>query len=235
MRLTLCGVGPGDPSLVTLKASHAITNAPLVLLPRVENKRGTPMHHGNAERVAFALRPNAPVMYIYFPMIRDAQERDRRLRLQLEESRAIWKKAPWIVMPVLGDPSLYATSHYLVAQWSELTRVDVEVIPGISAHSVLASACGETLAMDDQSMTVVPCTMEREKLISLLKVVDSAALYKSSALGDDLGTVIEETGPWEVLIRGDNLSCESQTLVEGLAALESDRPYMSTLLLKRRA
>ncbi|MDR2528563.1 MAG: hypothetical protein LBD04_06060 [Synergistaceae bacterium] len=64
---------------------------------------------------------------------------------------------------------------------------------------------------------------------------DAAALYKPSALGEKLRSVVESAGPWREILRTDRAGLPEERLVEGIAALSCPDEYPSTLLLRRRS
>lgn len=234
VKLTVCGIGPGDPKLITLAALEALGQASLVLVPQTVKKDGSLGERGMAADVVAFHRPDAPVLTLPFPMIRDAERRDAALLAALQEAKPRWENAEEIVFPLLGDSALFATAVYLVRQWKKLTSLTVRWIPGVSAHSALACAVGQPLAQDDQVLVVAPATTPRHKLETLARLADGLALYKASVLEDDLTALSAATGPWQGFYRGDDLSLLGEQIFEGPAALSGPRPYMSTSLWRKQ-
>lgn len=229
MKFIVAGVGPGDPGLVTVGALKLIERADLVLSP-----------HSHAERSSvaeLAVRPHLPDLKttpVLFPMTGDAASRDASLKAQLEELRPQWQNAETVVLPVIGDSTLYATGFYLYELWKQLVpELELELLPGISAHCLAAAKSGSFLAMGSEILAVVPATAPRERIVAALKATDAAAVYKPCALRGQLRAAVEEAGPWKKMLRIDRAGLPDQKIFAGGAALEPAAEYLSVLLLWR--
>ncbi len=231
LKLIVAGVGPGDPDLATLAAVRAAEQADLLLLPCSHD--GKPSVAGRAIRAESLHVPAAPLL---FPMTRDAGARDMELRRQLEHLRPQWENAETVVLPVIGDSTLYATGAYLYAVWRELEPgLELELLPGVSAHSLAASCAGRFLAMGEEILCVIPGTASRERIETALRAAGVAALYKPSALGDKLRGVVEGTGPWREIVRVDHAGLPDERILKGSAALNPAEEYLSMLLLWKKS
>lgn len=231
MELLIVGMGPGDPKLVTVAGLEALKAATLVVVPQTVKTDGTLLPLGRAEEMVVFHRPDAPLMKVPVPMTRDAAKRDAGFIAELKKSEDRWKGHRQILLPVLGDPMLYATTTYLARCWAKLCPIEVRVIPGVSAHSYLASSLNVDLALDDEIFSVIPGSAPREKVRAMLEHSTVAACYKTAS-HKDFGDLIKETGPWKIW-RGDDLATPNQVIIEGEEALVDVRPYMSTFLLRK--
>ncbi|MBQ8090350.1 MAG: precorrin-2 C(20)-methyltransferase [Pyramidobacter sp.] len=231
MKFIVVGVGPGDPDLVTAGALKAIRSAGLVLSPHSRLERASV-----AETAVRTHIPDLEVSPVLFPMTNDAQKRDAELLSQLEALRPKWEGAETIVLPVIGDSTLYATGFYLFELWKKLVpKLELELLPGISAHCLAAAKSGNFLAMGTDILTIIPATAEPEKITAALKATDAAAMYKPVALRDRLRAVVESAGPWQRILRIDRAGLPNQAVFEGDAALDPSEEYLSILLLWRHA
>lgn len=227
MKLIVAGVGPGDPELATLAAVHAAEKADLLLLPCSHD--GKPSVAGGAIRAESLQVPTATLI---FPMTRDAGARDVELKRQLENLRPQWEDAKTVVLPVIGDSALYATGAYLYDVWRELVpNLELEMIPGVSAHSLAASCARRFLALGAEILSVIPGTAPLDRIEAALRSSDTAAIYKPSALGDKLREVVEGTGPWHEFVRVDRAGLPDERILKGDAALTPADEYLSLLLL----
>lgn len=231
MKLIVAGVGPGAAELVTRAALEAAEKADLLLAPC--------SREGGTSVAADILRANNPALSpvpFYFPMIQNERERDASLVQQIEALRPRWEKAQNIVLPVIGDSALYATGAYLHAVWQGLEpELELELIPGVSAHSLAASCAKRFLALGEEILCVIPGTAPRERIQEALKSADAVALYKPSALKTDLRDVVLSAGPWRKIIRVDRAGLPDERLFTGDDALNRADEYLSLLLLWRRA
>ena len=185
------GVGPGDPDLITIKALKTIERADLVLVPVTSGERSS-----IAETI---IRTHLKIdtVPVVFPMTRDGETRDAKLREQLEELRPRWAKAESVALPVIGDSGLYATAAYFYDVWRTIEpSVELELVPGVSAHSLVGARAGRFLALGESIFSVIPGTARPETIASALLACDSAALYKPSALKGELRSIVESAGPW---------------------------------------
>lgn len=228
MKFYAVGVGPGDPELITLAALRTLREAGLIVVPL-----SAPGKESEAERIVRRHLPDAPILQIVFPMVRDEARRDAELRAQLETCRGRWESVPSVVMPVIGDSALYATAFWLAKAWSQLTDVQLQLVPGVSAHSLACCLTGQFLAMGDDVFSVIPGTAAEERITEALRACDCAALYKPSALKGRLREIVASAGPWRQVIRVDRAGLDGQKIVSGPEALDEASEYLSTLLLWR--
>jgi precorrin-2/cobalt-factor-2 C20-methyltransferase len=222
------GVGPGDPDLITVKALKVIERADLVLVPVPGAGRGSV-----ADAVIRA-HLNVEAVPVIFPMTRDEDVRDNLLREQLESLRPQWEEAQNVVLPVIGDSALYATAAYLYDVWKALEpSIELELVPGVSAHSLAGARARRFLALGEEIFSVVPGTAQPSIIVQALKSCDSAALYKPSGLKENLCAVVESTGPWSEVLRVDRAGLPDESTLRGSAALSAPDTYLSILLLRR--
>ena len=177
MKFIVAGVGPGDPDLVTTGALKAIRSAGLVLSPHSRAERASV-----AEAAVRAHIPELETAPVVFPMTSDAQKRDAELKAQLKALRHRWEHAETIVLPVIGDSTLYATGFYLYELWKELVpELELVLLPGISAHCLAAAKSGNFLAMGTEILTIVPATAEPEK-IAAARIIPSRIDFSFSSM-----------------------------------------------------
>ncbi|MBR1417692.1 MAG: precorrin-2 C(20)-methyltransferase [Synergistaceae bacterium] len=231
MRLTVAGVGPGDPDLVTRAAIKAAEQADLILEPVSRD--------GKASVAGEALKANLnnPKNFtpFLFPMIKDNVKRDAVILEQLNNLKDLWLNANNILLPVIGDSALYATGAYLYDVWRNNFNINIELelIPGISAHSLAASCAKKFLAMGDDILCVIPGTANIKRIEQALKYAEAAAVYKPSALKSSLKEMVMQTGIWREIVRVDRAGLPDQKIYYGEDALKSPDEYLSLLLLHR--
>lgn len=229
MKLSVVGVGPGNPDLITVKAIKVIEKADLVITPHSKS--------GRASVAEMAFRPHLPevkTLQMVFSMKGDDAERDRLLKEQLEENRTQWENAESVALPVIGDSSLYATGAYLYDVWKELVPdLELELVPGIPAYSLAASLIPSFLVLHDEVLTLIPASKDIEKIKKTLAVSNTVALYKPYILRDKLKETVKSCGPWSKIYRIDRAGLPEQRILTGDEALDQAEEYLSILLLWR--
>ena len=224
--LTIAGVGPGNPELVTLDALHEAEISDVIIAPRSHNDV-----QGIAEGIMVHYFPQRIIPPVYFPMTRDSAHRSKIIRHQVE---AMKDNLPGkrIFFPVIGDSVLYSTGAYFLDALREIMTVDVKFIPGISAHSLAASCAKRFLAMSDEILAVIPGTADPAKIAAAIQHSDSIAIYKPSAISDIRSLIAGET--FRHIIRVDHAgNPEREQIYEGLTALDDVDEYLSVILLHR--
>ena len=223
------GVGPGDPDLVTTGALRVLDEAGVVFVP-VSSKGGESV----AGEIYSKLNPNRRTYPFVFPMTEDASGRDAHILRQIEEYSDIWRGAGSVALPVIGDAALYATAAYLYSAWRGICPdLELRLIPGVSAHSLASCAAGEFMALGEERMALLPGSADFSKLAEAMSSCDCAALYKPSALKGDLPRLVDDTGPWERLVRVHRAGLPEQRIVRGDEAKSPADDYLSVLLLWR--
>lgn len=227
--LTVVGVGPGDPGLVTVGALKAISGADVVLGPCAKDGR-----LGVAAEIVRAHLPELDIVPFLFPMTNDAKARDSALRNQIRGLHERTANARSVVLPVIGDSALYATGSYLYDVWRELVPdIELRLIPGVSAHSLAAARAGIWLAMAEEVLAVIPGTADAATIANALSAANSAAIYKPSAVKGGLEAIVRSTGPWSRMIRVDRAGLPDERIIDGEGALVGVSEYLSVLLLRR--
>jgi precorrin-2/cobalt-factor-2 C20-methyltransferase len=222
-------VGPGDPELVTIGAKRVLDEADLVFVPVSSKGRDSV-----AGDVYAKLNPARKTHPFIFPMTENVAERDDDILRQLEDYADLWRDAGSVALPVIGDAALYATVAYLHDVWRKICpKLELRLIPGISAHSLASCVAGEFIAMGEERLSVLPGSADFAKLSETMSSSDCVALYKPSALRGDLPKLLNETGPWFRAVRVHRAGLPEQRVVRGDEAKSPTDDYLSVLILWR--
>jgi precorrin-2/cobalt-factor-2 C20-methyltransferase len=229
-------MGPGSPDLVTIGALRLLEEAGVILLP--VSGAGRDSVAGTVCESLFErgqLRwERSRTREFRFPMINDASRRDDEIIGQLNDLRPVWENASIVALPVIGDSVLFATASYLYSVWRRLCPdIELKLLPGISAHSLASGIAGEFLAMGEERLAILPGSASLEKLTGSMRAADCVALYKPSALGAELTSLVESTGPWSKAVRVHRAGLNDQFVAAGREAILPTEDYLSVLLLWR--
>ena len=227
--LTIAGLGPGSPELVTLEALNAAKDSDLIIVPRSHDNS-----QGVAEKIILTHLPEreADIIKILFPMIHDVNKRDEIILTQLINIKARLDESHKIFFPVIGDSMLYSTGAYLLDSLRKIySDIECKFIPGVSAHSLAASCAKRFLAMSDEILTIIPGTSDPVKIQRALELADRAAIYKPSSC-KNLADIIHSSGSFTKISRVDFAGIpELERIYEDDNALENINNYLSIILL----
>lgn len=225
MKIIIAGVGPGKNDLISIAAVNAAKNSDLILFPRSHDRPGV------AENLILQYVSDKLFFTVLFPMIKDSKRRSEIIFEQLEKLKSKLQEAEKIFFPVIGDSTLYSTGAYLIEELNKIfPEIEIEFIPGISAHSAACACAKKFMAMSEEIFSVIPGTAESKKILSALSSCDSAAIYKPKALKNkEIFDFIKTKFP--KIIRVDFAGLQNEKIFEGSQALENINEYLSILLL----
>lgn len=230
MKIFISGLGTGNPNLITLEAINTAKISDVILFPSSNENKS----QGLAEKILLNFVKPKKFFRIFFPMIKNSNERDKIIFNQLVEIKSELENSKQIFFPVIGDSLLYSTGAYLVDAMKKIfDDVEVNFISGISAHSLAAACAKKFLAMSDEILTIIPGTAKPEKISNALKTSDTIAIYKPSAL-KNLKDVIKSAEPYKKIFRIDYAGIkDKEKIYEGYEALENVNEYLSIIILWR--
>lgn len=146
-RLYLIGLGPGDPELLTLKALRLIQTLPVLFYPKEEGRPSLALSIAEPH-IPKGKRLEALPLFTG----KDKAERERARRAAAGRIREVLVEVGEGGYLVLGDPGLYGSPYNLLPH---LEGLEVEVVPGLSAHQLAAARSHRPLAMGDGGFAVL--------------------------------------------------------------------------------
>jgi precorrin-2/cobalt-factor-2 C20-methyltransferase len=223
------GVGPGDPELLTLKAVNVIREADVIIAPKTEKKEDS-----TALSIARPyLQDNVTVLELVFPMVNDTQILTEAWEYNKNAILDLLKEGKKVVFLTLGDPMFYSTYIYVFNLLKDC-GYPVETVPGITAFCAIGSKMGYPLVEGNNVLSVVPCTIEEERLDEVLKTSDNLVLMKVYKNYTQILEKLEKYGLMENAIMVSKCGLEDETVVHDLkdAGLQKVN-YLSTILTRR--
>jgi precorrin-2 C(20)-methyltransferase len=183
--VSVIGVGPGDPELLTIRALNALRLCDLVIHAGPDADRGFAR-----EVVADHLRPGQQVVGAALAMRRGGDGGTvgyDRVARQLAEAARAGRRAGFLTE---GDPMLFGSGSYVADHLRRTApELGVEVIPGVSAVSAAAARLGWPLARKDEVLTVCPATYHRDDIGALLDRPGTTCWLKAA---DVLPALVDE-------------------------------------------
>jgi precorrin-2/cobalt-factor-2 C20-methyltransferase len=226
-RLYGLGTGPGDPELLTLKALRLLREVAVIAYPAPE--RGASFARSI---VAQWLDGNRPEIVIRFPMRPGPVPRSvydgaaAALSAQLDLGRDV-------ALLCQGDPLLYGSFVELFARLSR--RYPIEIVPGVSSIAACAAAARTPLAAREETLAVVPATLDESALAGRILAVETVAIVKLGRHLDKVRRVVRRLGLLDEAVYIERATMPSQR-VAPLAEIEAaTAAYFSMLIIRRPA
>ncbi|MFD7440023.1 precorrin-2 C(20)-methyltransferase [Streptomyces sp. NPDC059909] len=234
-RLYGVGLGPGDPSLMTLRAVEVVAEADVVAYHCARHGRSIAR-----SIVARHLRPDHIEERLMYPITVETtdhpggyrgalndfyEEAAERLAAHLDAGRTVAVLAE-------GDPLFYGSYQHMHKRLAH--RYPTEVVPGVTSVSAAAARLGEPLCEAEEVLTIIPGTLPEEELTARLASTDSAVVMKLGRTFPAVRRALERAGRLD-----DARYVERATMpgerTERLADVDPESvPYFSVAVLPSR-
>ncbi|MFC4492903.1 precorrin-2 C(20)-methyltransferase [Streptomyces ovatisporus] len=235
-RLYGVGLGPGDPSLMTVRAVQVIAEADVVAYHSAR--------HGRSIARAIAaehLRPHHIEEALVYPVTTGTTDHPGGYKGAIEEfyAESAARLAEHLdagrTVAVLaeGDPLFYGSYMHMHKRLAG--RYPTEVVPGVTSVSAAASRLGTPLAEGDEVLTILPGTLPEEELTARLAATDAAVVMKLGRTFPAVRKAVEGAGRLAEThyVERATMSGERTGM---LAEADADSvPYFSLAVLPSRA
>ncbi len=232
--ITFVGVGPGDPSLLTLAAVEAIKSSTVVAYPIAR-----PGDRGIAfEIVSSWIRKDQKLLPLVLPMILDRKLLKEAWRLASSQLAEAFSEGEKIGVLCEGDVSLFATSSYLL----EALKVNhphclVQLVPGITSIAAAAAAGRWPLCLQNDQLLITPTPNEPKQLRMLCEEAATSmrvlALIKLGHRWEWVRPLLDDMGLLEGALFAQRVGFSDQKVMPAINISKSVRPYFSLLLLRQ--
>ena len=178
-RLIGVGVGPGDPSLLTLKAVNALKNADVV----AHFAKAGNASHARAIALQF-LRQGLTELPLLYPLTTERPVGDSAYQSAIQgffdeaatQVAAHLQAGRTVAVLSEGDPLFFGSYMHLHVRL--MKRYPTDVIPGVTAMSGCWSAAGLPMVQGDDVLTVLPATLDETELTRRLGQNDPTVVMK---------------------------------------------------------
>jgi len=223
------GLGPGDPELVTLKALRLLRAAAVVAYPAPEGGESFARsivaawieRHQREIAIRFPMRPGPPPVEIY-----DGAAAE--LAAELEDGRDV-------ALLCQGDPLFYGSFINVFTRLAG--RYQIEIVPGVSSLTACAAAAATPLVSRDDTLAVIPATLDEDQIAARLAASESVAIVKLGRHIAKVRRVLDRLGLLDGAVCIEHATLPTQR-VAPFACINPDlAPYFSTVLIatSRRA
>ena len=162
--LTIVGVGPGDPSLLTIAAVDAIKKAKVIVFPVSDDNKKS--FAAEIVKKYTKFKKNIPII---FPMARKDFDTDEIWSNAVEKIVKFINNGEPVVLLCLGDTSLFASSSYILRIIkNNYPKIITRTIPGISSISAAAALNNFDLVKKGETLIIKECPSSNLELTSLI-------------------------------------------------------------------
>ena len=163
--ITIVGVGPGDPSLLTIAAVDAIKKAKVIVYPVSDDNKKSFAAEIVKKYIKF--KKNIPLI---FPMARKDFDPNEIWSNAVEKIVKFVQNGESVVLLCLGDTSLFASSsNILRIIKNNYPEIITKTIPGISSLSATAALNDFDLVKKGETLIIKECPSSNSELTSIIK------------------------------------------------------------------
>ncbi len=189
------GLGPGDPELVTVKATRVIGSADVVAYHSA--RHGRSIARSIAEPY---LRDGQIEEHLVYPVTTEASDHpggyqgamEDFYRESAERIAAHLAVGRDIALLAEGDPLFYSSYMHM---HTRLTRqFDAVIVPGVTSVSAASAAVATPLVQGDQVLTILPGTLPADELRRRLADTDAAVILKLGRSYPDVREALSASG-----------------------------------------
>lgn len=211
------GVGPGDPSLLTLKAIETIEKSDKIILPdsgASENiaLKITEKYIGDRERV-----------YVPMPMTKDKAVLEASHQRAADIIAVLLDGGFTVSFLTLGDPSIYSTVMYVHRKLT-VRGYETAIIPGITSFCAAAASLNCSLCEREEMLHIIPATFRPEMIDEL---EGTKVLMKSGKTILD----IKERLSGRRAMMVECASMENERVYRDLSELKEQPAYFSLIVI----
>jgi len=230
-RIICCGLGPGDPDLMSVRADREIRSATQIAYFR---KKGWP---GQARRIVEGILAEGVSEYpMEYPVTTElAFDSDEYVRL-LADFYDAWADRLQrlacennIVVLCEGDPFFYGSFMHLYSRLQG--RAEIDVIAGIPGMAGCWNVVGRPIALGDDVMSVLMGTLAEEELHRRVNNADALVIMKTGRNLPKIRRALEAAGRLDEawLIERGTMPGERVARLKDVES--SDCPYFAIVLV----
>lgn len=229
-RLYALGVGPGASDLITVRAARLLGTLDILYAPA--GRKGGDSLALSIVREYLSLATQ--ICTRHFPMRAENDEKEAvwdEMARQLTDDVANGKRVGFIT---LGDSMLFSTWVFLLARIGQPPWL--EIVPGVTSFAAIASRVAFPLAMEQQSLAIMPCTAPEAELEHALLTHDCVVLMKVYGRFARMRALLAKLALLDHALMMSDASLPSEQCWRHLESIDDEQklPYFSTILVNKK-
>jgi len=230
-RIICCGLGPGDPDLISVRADREVRAAKHVAYFR---KKGRP---GQARRIVEGMLAADVSEYpMEYPVTTEiAFDSPEYVRLltgfydQWAERLAQLARSVDVVVLCEGDPYFYGSFMHLHARLQG--RAEIEVIAGIPGMVGCWNSVGQPIALGDDVTTVLMATLAEDELERRMRNSDALVIMKTGRNLTKVRSALTSAGRLADAWLVERGTMPSERITRLVDVDEAECPYFAIVLV----
>ncbi len=228
--LNIVGVGPGDPSCITIAAINALKKSKVIFYPI-----------SGADKTSFAAEivrkyiKNKKQIPIVFPMSIKGIDPDQIWKDEADKIIKYLNNNYSVALICLGDTSIYASSSHILSQIKKTNlHIKINTIPGISSISLAAALCDFQLISHGEKLEVFECPSDLSSLSDLIKNGNKRvlAIMKVGKRWPGVKKILQKSNIYEEALLAVNIGMKNQFVGNASDYSLKVLPYFSIILLR---
>ncbi len=230
-KIICCGLGPGDPDLMSVRAAREVRRARHVAFFR---KKG---HPGQARRIVEGmLGKNVREYPMEYPVTTEIAFNSREYTRLLDGFYEEWAERlarlarnDDVVVLCEGDPYFYGSFMHLHARLQG--RAEIEVIAGIPGMAGCWNSVGRPIALGDDVMTVLMGTLSEDELGRRMRNSDVLVIMKTGRNLEKIRRALASAGRLDEAWLIERGTMPGECVTRLVDAGETDCPYFAIVLV----
>lgn len=229
------GVGPGDPDLLTVKATKVLACAPVVAYFAKKGSRG--VARGIVDRW---IGKDTQELALAYPITTEVSFHDPSYARILhafyvqaaERVAAHLREGRDVAVVCEGDPLFYGSFIHLYAELKD--RFAIEIVPGITGMAGCWSTAKVPVACGDDVFSVLPGTLGAAELVHHLTASDAAVVIKLGANLAKVRAALTEAGRMEEAVYVERGTSKDEKISRLADKIGDDAPYFALIVVPGR-
>ncbi|MBO0733982.1 MAG: precorrin-2 C(20)-methyltransferase [Methylocapsa sp.] len=229
------GLGPGDPELITIRATKILARVPVVASFAKKGASGraraiiTRWVSGSCRHLALDYPVTTELSFCdtaYVTQLHSFYEHAARL------IAAHLLDGQDVAVVCEGDPFFYGSFIHLYVRLRD--RFQIEIVPGVTGISGCWSAAKAPIASGDDVLSILPGTLGDAALASHLTTSDAAVIIKIGANLAKIRNAVAHAGRLSQALYVEYGTSEAQIVLPLAGKMDDRAPYFSLILIPGR-